>query len=74
MATQLLTVEQRSHLKPFTTVAVVLLALIAFTHLIRLLLDWEVTVNSTVVRKWASWPVLVITAWLSLMVWREARK
>jgi hypothetical protein len=74
MATQLLTVGQRRRRKPFTTVAVVLFALIAFTHLIRLLLDWEVTVNGTVVPKWASGPGLVITAWLALMLWREARK
>jgi hypothetical protein len=55
-------------------VAVVLFALIAFMHLLRLLLGWEVTVNGMVLPKWASGPGLVIAAWLALMLWREARK
>ncbi len=71
---QLLKVGQRRHNKPFTTVAVVLFALIAFAHLLRLLLGWEVTVNGMVVPKWVSGPGLVITAGLALMLWREARK
>jgi hypothetical protein len=74
MAMQLLKAGQRRHNKPFTTVAVVLFALIALVHLLRLLLGWEVIVNGTVVPKWASGPGLVITAGLALMVWREARK
>jgi hypothetical protein len=74
MAMQLLKVGQRRYNKPFTTVAVVLFALIAFMHLLRLLLGWEVTVNGMVLPKWASGPGLVIAAWLALMLWREARK
>jgi hypothetical protein len=64
---------QRRHRKPFTAVAVVLFAMIAFVHLLRLLLGWEVTVNGMVVPKWVSVPGFVITAGLALMVWREAR-
>ena len=71
---QLLKVGQRRHHKPFTTVAVVLFALMALAHLLRLLFGWEVTVNSMVVPKWASGPGLLITAWLALMLWREARR
>ena len=71
---QLLKVGQRRHNRPFTTVAVVLFALIALVHLCRLFWGWEVTVSGMVVPKWASGPSLVITAWLALMLWREARK
>ena len=71
---QLLKVGQRRHNKPFTTVAVVLFALIALVHLLRLLLGWNVTVNGTVVPEWASGLGLVITAWLALMLWREGRR
>ena len=74
MAMQLLKVGQRRGKKPFTTVAVVLFALIAFAHLLRLFFGWEVTVNGLVVPKWVSGPGLAITAGLALMVWREARK
>jgi hypothetical protein len=71
---QLLKVGQRRRNKPFTTVAAVLFALIAFVHLLLLLSGWEVTINGMVVPKWASGPGLVITAWLALMLLREARK
>jgi hypothetical protein len=71
---QLLKVGERRRRKPFTTVAVVLFALIALVHLLRLLLGWEVTVNGMVVPEWASGLGLVITAWLASMLWREGRK
>ena len=71
---QVLRVGERRRRKPFTTVAVVLFVLIAFMHLLRLLLSWEVTVNGMVIPEWASGLGLVITAWLALMLWREARK
>ena len=71
---QLLKVGQRRHRKPFTTVAAVLFTLMALVHLLRLLLGWDVTVNGMVVPEWASGLGLVITAWLALMLWREARK
>jgi hypothetical protein len=71
---QLLKLGQRRRNKPFTTVAVILFALIASVHLLRLFLAWEVTVSGMVVPKWASGPGLVIAAGLALMVWREARR
>jgi hypothetical protein len=74
MAMKLLKVGQKRHSRPFTTMAAVLFALIAFTHLLRLLLGWEVTVNGMVVPKWVSVPGSVITAGLALMLWREGRK
>ena len=74
MAMQLLKIGQRRRNKPFTTVAVILFALIAFAHFLRLFWGWEVTVNGMVVPKWVSGPGLVIAAGLALMLWREARK
>ena len=71
---RLLKPGERRRRKPFTTVAVVLFALMAFTHLLRLLLGWEITVNGMVIPEWASWPGLVITAGLGLMLWREGRR
>jgi hypothetical protein len=71
---RLLKVGERRRHKPFTTVAVMLFALMAFTHLLRLLLGWEVTVNGMVIPKWASGLGLVIAASLALTLWHEARK
>lgn len=59
-------------MKPFTTVAVVVLALIAVVHLLRLFAGWEVTVVGFVIPVWWSAPGLVIAGGLALMVWREA--
>jgi hypothetical protein len=74
MAMDLLKVGQRRHNKPFTTVAVVFLAIIAVVHLLRLFLGWEVTVSGMVVPEWTSGPGFVLTAGLASMVRREARK
>jgi len=61
-------------MKPFTTIAVTLLGLIAVAHLLRLFTGWEVTFNGAVVPVWGSLPGSVIAGGLALMVWREARK
>ena len=71
---RLLKPGERRRRRPFTILAVVLLALVASVHLARLLYGWEVTMNGTVVPKWVSWPALVASAWLALMLWREGRR
>ena len=60
-------------MKPFTTIAVALFALIALVHLLRLFAGWEVVVTGFVIPVWWSAIGLVIAAGLALMVWREAR-
>ncbi len=61
-------------MKPFTTIAVVLLALIAVVQLLRFVLGWTVTLNGRIVPVWLSGIVFVITAGLAVMVWRETRR
>ena len=61
-------------MKPFTTIAVALLALIAVIHLLRLLAGWQVVVTGFVVPVWWSGLGFVIAGGLALMVWREARE
>jgi hypothetical protein len=58
--------------KPFTTIAVALLTLIALVHLLRLFAGWEVVVSGFVIPVWWSAIGLVIAGGLALMVWREA--
>jgi hypothetical protein len=57
--------------KPFTTTAVVLFALIALMQLLRFILGWEVTVNGVIVPIWASLIAFVIAAGLAVMLWRK---
>jgi len=61
-------------MKPFTTIAVVFLALIAVVQLLRFVLGWTVTLNGRIVPVWLSGIVFVITAGLAVMVWRETRR
>ena len=61
-------------MKPFTTIAAVIFAVIALVHVLRLLLDWEVTVSGMVIPMWASAAGLVIAAGLAVMLLREARE
>ena len=59
--------------KPFTLLAVLIFAVVALVHLLRLAYGWEVTINSAAVPLWASVLGLVIAAGLAVMLWRESR-
>ncbi len=60
--------------KPFTMLAVVVFALVALVHLLRLVYGWEATINGAAVPMWGSVLGLVIAAGLAVMLWRESRK
>lgn len=61
-------------MKPATTVAAVLLLLIAVAHVLRLIYGWQVTVADRLVPMWVSGVGLVIAATLAVLLWREARR
>ena len=60
-------------MKPFTSLACLLLGLVALLQLIRVVLGWEVVVNGFAVPLWVSVLAAIITGGLSLLVWRESR-
>jgi hypothetical protein len=60
--------------KPFTLAAVLVFAMVALAHLLRLVFGWEVTINGLTVPLWASVLGIVIAAALAIMLWRESRK
>ena len=61
-------------MRPFTTIGVVVFALVALVHLLRLCLGWVVTLNGAVVPLWLSIPSFVVPMALAVMIWRESRK
>lgn len=61
-------------MKPFTTIAVLFLLLLAALQLTRCLMGWEVVVNGVPVPVWASGVAAAVAAGLALMVWRETRR
>ncbi len=67
-------------MKPFTTAAVVLFALVAALHLARIVLGWHVIIGDSVmavggtsIPMWVSYLGAVIPAVLAVMLWRESR-
>jgi predicted Co/Zn/Cd cation transporter (cation efflux family) len=61
-------------MKPFTTLAIAIFALIALAHLYRLVRPFEVVVDGGAVPQWASIAGLVVAGGLALMLWRESRR
>jgi hypothetical protein len=59
-------------MKPFTTIAVVFLALLALAQATRFLLGWEVTIHGIVVPVWVSGIAFVVAGGLAAMLWRES--
>lgn len=60
--------------KPFTTMASVLLLVVALAHVLRLAYGWQVTIGDVFIPMWASGVAAVIAAGVAVMLWREARK
>ena len=58
-------------MKPATTVAVVVFALVALLQLLRVAFGWEVIVNGSIIPLWASVIACVAAATLAFMLWRE---
>jgi uncharacterized membrane protein len=57
-----------------STVAMVVFALIALAHLIRIALGWDVTVNGTFIPQWVSVIACMVAAVLAFILWREPRR
>ena len=58
-------------MKPFTSLAIAVFALLALLQLARVLLGWTVVVNGFAVPIWASVIAAVIAGGLALMLYRE---
>ena len=61
-------------MKPFTTVTIVLLAVIALMHVVRLALHWSLLIGGMVVPAWVSAIAALVTAILGIMLWLESRR
>jgi len=63
----------RLPVKPFTTIAVFVFALVALIQALRIVLGWDITVNGISIPLWASVIAVVVAATLAFKVWREMR-
>ena len=60
--------------KPFTSIAAVLLALIALAHLYRIVSPFPISFGDHTVSQVASWVAVLIAGALAVLLWREARR
>ena len=58
-------------MKPFTRIAVIILALIAIVHLERLIAGWDLVVGGFAIPVWWSLVGVVIPGALAFLVWHE---
>ena len=61
-------------MKPFTTLAILVFALVALAHLFRLIRPFQVIVGSHTLPEWISIVGLLVAGGLSFMLWRENRR
>ena len=59
-------------MKPFTTIAAVIFAIVSAGHILRLIFGWEVSVATVHIPMWLSVFGAVIPGALSCMLWRES--
>lgn len=60
-------------MKPATTLASILFALVSVMHILRLVLRTEVTVGATAIPQWVSVVGCIVAGGISVAVWRENR-
>lgn len=58
-------------MKPFTTIAIVVFAIIGVLHLVRLILGWEAEIDHMVIPVWISGVGAVLAGLLAVMLWKE---
>lgn len=61
-------------MKPFTTIAAVIFALMTLVHAYRLMTDFQVIVGSHTISMSVSWVAIVVTAVLCVGLFREAKR
>jgi len=61
-------------MKPFTTLASIIFAVVALLHALRLIYGWEVIINGWMVPMWVSVIGFIVPAILAILLWRESRR
>jgi len=61
-------------MKPVTAISVVLFALMAFGHLLRVLAGWELVIGAMIIPMWPSVLVFLVFGGVAIMLWREAKR
>jgi hypothetical protein len=60
--------------KTFFLVAGVIFAVVALVHLVRIVMDWSVTIGDWSIPMWVSWVALIVAGGLSLVGLRLSQR
>ena len=60
--------------RSFCMLAATIFALIALLQLLRIFMEWSVTLNGVVIPFWASWVAVIVACALSLVGFRSATR
>ena len=60
-------------MKPFTSLAIVVFALVAVLQLVRFLEGWPVTIDTVAIPLWVSPIAAIVAGGLAFMLWRERK-
>ena len=60
-------------MKPFTTIAVIVFAVLCVGHIIRLILDISVRIGSHDIPKWVSIVGVLFAGLIAVMLWKERK-
>lgn len=61
-------------MKPYSTIAAAIFAVVALVHLIRLIQGWDVIVNGITIPLWVSVVGGIVTGGLAILIWRESKR
>ena len=61
-------------MKPFTTIAAIIFAIMSIAHIYRLATGFSINVAGSEIGQGVSWVALIVTAILSYGLFREARR
>ena len=61
-------------MKTATAITAIVLVIVSLVHLLRVILQWKVTVNTAEIPISASVAACIITAALAIWLWRENKK
>jgi len=64
---------QERSMKPFTTIAAIIFAIMALAHLFRLIHPFPVVIGGCSLPQWLSIIGVLVPAGLALMLWREGK-
>lgn len=61
-------------MKPFTTIAVLIFAVICVGHLVRVFTGWPIKINAIDIPTWVSVIGAVVAGLMAVMLWRENKR